>query len=87
MRTENIIKDMAGILREEVILQKNKINLCKEALEAANPKNILSKGYSLVTDDEGNVVTDATALSRDQIINIEMTQGKVHAQVIDTEER
>jgi exodeoxyribonuclease VII large subunit len=87
MRTENIIKDMAGILREEVILQKNKINLCKEALEAANPKNILSKGYSLVTDDEGNVVTDATALSRDQVINIEMTQGKVHAQVIDTEER
>ena len=49
-----------------------------------DPNRILARGYSLVTDSQGNIVRDAQTLKIDESILLQLAQGRVHAKVTDT---
>jgi exodeoxyribonuclease VII large subunit len=82
MRTENMIQSMGDILKSRVSEYRHRIDLFKEIVEASNPKAILQKGYSVVTDEDGNIIRDISVLKKDQLINIEAAEGHAEARII-----
>ena len=60
-----------------------KIRLAKTAakLEALNPLGIISRGYSAVTDTEGNVVRSVTELQRGDRLRVRFADGEAQATV------
>ena len=72
----------ARLLRQ----QKSQITLLQErlsakiaALEAANPRAILARGYALITDEAGNRVTSERDAKRGSNVDIQFKDGKVKA--------
>ena len=58
----------------------------KDQLSALNPKQILSRGYSITTNENGEVITSCRGLKEKRIKTI-MTDGVVHSTVDQVEER
>ncbi|MDX8380418.1 MAG: exodeoxyribonuclease VII large subunit [Gallionella sp.] len=50
-------------------------------LELLSPKQVLARGYSLVQDEKGRVISEAAQLSVGATLQISFAQGWVHSQV------
>jgi exodeoxyribonuclease VII large subunit len=57
--------------------------LCAK-LQAISPLNTLARGYSMVQDNQGNLVSSVDNIKKDDIINISLADGKVKAIVQET---
>ena len=84
MRIENIMDDMTDNIRSMIRDKKYRLMLLKETLDGADPKSILKKGYSVITDENGVIVRDASVLEEDQLINIEAAGGHAKARVVSS---
>ena len=82
MRIDNLMDSMRDNIKQMVSDKRQRIELLKEIIEASDPKAILKKGYSVITDDEGNIIKDASSLKENQLINIEAAVGQARARVI-----
>jgi len=56
-----------------------------ERLRAASPLAILARGYAVVTDAEGRVVTDAGRLAPDDPVSIRLARGAARAEITEVE--
>jgi exodeoxyribonuclease VII large subunit len=50
-------------------------------LDAVSPLATLERGYAIVTDSKGTVVTNAQDVRVGQLINARLTQGSIRARV------
>ncbi len=67
--------------------QQNRSNALENfaaALEHLNPEAILARGFSIVRDADGNLVTDAASLHSDQIVNLHLARGEAEATIVRT---
>jgi len=83
MKTENIMQLMKDELNAKITSARHKLEVIGQLLEAANPKAILQKGYSVVTDENGNIIKDASVLKKEQMIKIETAHGYAKARVAE----
>ena len=58
-----------------------KIDSCKTILENASPQTIFNRGYSMVTDEKGNIVRSSAQVSAGSIVNITPAEGNFKAKV------
>ena len=58
--------------------------LLEHRIKASDPRSILTRGYSLVTDDSGVVVNSAAKLKPGQRLNILFADGSVLTEIIST---
>lgn len=63
--------------RSEANLQNN-----ISQLNSVSPLATLARGYAIVKDEKGKVITDATKLNNEAVIDIHFAQGEVKARVI-----
>lgn len=56
-----------------------------ERLKTLDPENVIKRGYSIVTDSEGNIVKSAAELKPDAEIGVRMKDGSLSARIIDIE--
>ena len=56
------------------------------ALDAMSPLKVLSRGYSMVTDETGTLVTSAGAVTTGQRIHVSLRSGSLTAQVEQIQE-
>ncbi len=54
-----------------------------KALEAANPRHILARGYALVRDESGAVIREAAQVSRNQRLDIQLARDQIGVRVDD----
>lgn len=73
-----IIQNKLNVFNHQYEIIINKLNLL-------NPLNVLSKGYSLVTDSNGKIIKEAKDLKEDDLISIKMYEGSVKAIVKESE--
>lgn len=57
----------------------------RQLLEAYDPRAVLRRGYSLVTDAEGNVVSRAKSLKKGAVVAITFADGRASAGVTEVE--
>lgn len=74
---ESIIDTMNTLIQERRI----RIQRCTEILENCNPQTIFDRGYSMVTDSNGNVIRNSEYVSSGDVINIRPAKGKITARV------
>ena len=73
-------KSSTKITSEEL---KNKIQNNITILENASPQTILDRGYSMVTDENNNIIRDSKQISKDDKIIIRPAKGKIISKVIE----
>lgn len=60
---------------------RNKITSCTTVLENASPQTILNRGYSMVTDKNGNVVRSSKQVKTGETLTITPSEGKIKVKV------
>lgn len=83
MTSDNIISDMENRIRGHIASLKGELVLLKESLEGTSPNNILKRGYCVVSDTEGKMITDASLLENGQLISIKAAKGCAKAAVTE----
>ena len=81
MALDNIISDMENHIRSMIVSLRHRTELLHEAVSAADPQNILSRGYSIVTDGGGNIIKDSSSLEIGQTVSIRLAGGSAQADV------
>ena len=75
--SEKLVRNYGDICNAE------KVRLAKTAakLEALNPLGIISRGYSAVTDEDGNVIRSVGMLSKGDTLRVRFADGEAEATV------
>lgn len=81
MNADRIIESMGESLAARISSGRERIELLKALIDASDPKSILSRGYSVVTDAEGHIVSRAEELKVGQNVNIETGSGSAGAEI------
>lgn len=77
----NQYKEMLTLISNLLYNKKNKIDSVKDQLEALNPRNIMVRGYSAITNSEGKLINSIEALRiNDTFITI-MKDGSIEGTV------
>jgi exodeoxyribonuclease VII large subunit len=63
---------------------RNKIKLTTAVLEAGSPLAAMEKGFSVVTDSNGNIIRNAAKVKKGEKINIRPLKGEITALVENT---
>ena len=69
------------ILEELIKDRRRTIEHSREILENCNPQSIFERGYSMVTDRDGNIIRDAHNLNSGDQIKIRPAKGEIEATV------
>lgn len=78
----NIEKNLSNIIKLK--LKDDKITLVKliTNLDSLGPLKTLARGYSVLENDKGNVITSSNELKKDDIIEIIMHDGRSKAKIL-----
>ncbi|MBQ9311345.1 MAG: exodeoxyribonuclease VII large subunit [Bacteroidales bacterium] len=69
-------------LSGKISAMENAVSLLQQRIRAADPRNILTRGYSLVTDEGGVVLKSASGLKAGRRLRILFADGSVDAEVL-----
>ncbi len=76
---ENLSKNILEKIEKTRIQIKN----CKTILENSSPQTILERGYSMVTDSNGNIIKNSSSVKIGDEIKIKPAEGIISAKVIE----
>ena len=74
-------KELAGAAQRRTESAQIRILRIRERLEAINPMGVLERGYSLVTDRGGNILTGSQQARDAEDITVRFADGAVEAAV------
>lgn len=76
---------MRMYMQQKLLQKKHQLELYAGQLEGMSPVKKLSQGYSYVSDDVGKAINDVTMVKQGDNITVHMLNGKVKAEVTETE--
>lgn len=81
MAFERLDESMDNIMFNALNRKKHALELQSKLLSGLDPKGVLGRGYSFVTDADGRVLTSVSSISENDNISVTMRDGVVNAQV------
>ena len=81
-RFDQARNDLCKNLTDKIRDIRSNIENCKTVLENASPQTILERGYSMVTDESGNVIRKANQVQEGQKLKIRPADGEITVGVI-----
>ncbi|MFZ3262631.1 MAG: exodeoxyribonuclease VII large subunit [Terriglobales bacterium] len=82
---ETGVASLAAATRARLLAGRAALDRRTASLEALSPVAILNRGYALVFDGNGQLVTDAARLAAGDQISARLARGRVRARVTNTE--
>ena len=61
--------------------QSARLSACAGRLQALSPLSVLARGFSVVTDSAGNLVTDSRQLASGDMVKVQLASGSAQAQI------
>ena len=84
LRLDDAKEELIRSLSQHVERKRHRVELLKASLEANSPMAILEKGYAVVTRaGEGDLLTDAGQVEREEQLDIRLKRGRLGAQVTE----
>ena len=80
-RFDRAFDSMKSSMEELIKDRRRTIEHSREILENCNPQSIFERGYSMVTDTDGNIIRDAHKLNSGDQIKIRPAKGEIEATV------
>ena len=74
---DKYLNEIAQILQRRIDKLQHKIDQCLLSLEENNPTNILSKGYAILENNEGNVISSIKNVNEGSVYKIHLKDGYV----------
>ena len=74
---DKYINEMAQLLARRIDKLQHKIDQCKLSLEENNPNNILSKGYAILENKDGKVISSINDVNEESTYKIHLKDGYV----------
>ncbi|MCY3798220.1 MAG: hypothetical protein OXG84_10445, partial [Chloroflexi bacterium] len=62
---------------------RDRLASATRALTAASPHQILARGYALVSDEGGALIREATQVSKNQRLNVQLLRDRIRVRVDD----
>jgi exodeoxyribonuclease VII large subunit len=75
------LRDLDHGVHEVIQTRRNRLSLAERALQSVNPLATLDRGYSIVTDDDGRVMTNANTAKPGTSIDVRLAHGGLSATV------
>jgi exodeoxyribonuclease VII large subunit len=72
-------------IKTALLSAESQLMVKKERLKALGPAEVMARGYSIVTDEEGNIIRSADSLSIDMPVKIRLSDGRASAAVTAVE--
>lgn len=85
-RVETAHAAISSTLRQRLESCNARLEIAARTLDAVSPLATLRRGYAIVTNDAGRVVTDARAVARGALLHARLAQGAIRARVESIEE-
>ena len=82
---ETGVANLAAATRARLLAGRAALDRRAASLEALSPVAILNRGYALVFDGNGQLITDAGRLATGDQISARLARGRVRARVTNTE--
>jgi exodeoxyribonuclease VII large subunit len=68
----------------DVIDAKNsELKIGMASLDALSPLSVLSRGFSIVQTESGEILRDANKINENENVNIRLARGKIKARVLE----
>jgi len=83
----NIFKRMRMAIKSSLNKYQNKIYLSQQNLTLLNPTEILSRGYSIVFDQNKNIINDIENITVNDKVQIKFHQGNAQANITQTNKK
>lgn len=77
---------LARLGEKALLVQRHKLESMKLRLEGVSPQKAMERGYAIVSDGEGNVLTSVQRVNMDSIIRVSWADGWVKAAVQEKSE-
>lgn len=82
-KIDHLDDQLKTLLNHLLINQRNKLNLLSSNINLLNPLLPLDKGYAIIKDNNNQTITDISKVSVDQIVNIQIKNTVLEAQIKD----
>lgn len=76
-RSEQLTRLPARVLDR----QSARLSACAGRLQALSPLSVLARGFSVVTDSAGSLVTDSGQLASGDVVKLQLASGSAQAQI------
>ena len=86
LNADRILEGMEESLRHRIASLKERVEHLGALISTADPKAILARGYSVVTDENGSIISSADELSIGQNVTIETGRGSAAARITRVEQ-
>ena len=74
-------EQLTGLPARVLDRQSARLSACAGRLQALSPLSVLARGFSVVTDDTGSLVTDSGQLASGDVVNLQLASGCAKAQI------
>ncbi len=85
-RLHRLEENMQHAEKQQVQKGRMQLSVCAGKLDAFAPLKVLARGYSLSFNQEGKVVQTITAVSPQENITVQVSDGKLHCRVESVEQ-
>ncbi len=75
---------LEAAIAEHINDQRVRLQTAAQALQLLNPQNVLDRGYAVVFDQLGSLVTDVANVTRGSALRIRVQRGEIVAAVTET---
>jgi len=80
-RLDDLEQQLKAAIQRKLQLAGTRLAHLSQMLESLSPLNTLQRGYAIVTDSTGSVVTDASTMSRDDKVEARLAKGHLYLTV------
>ena len=83
-RFDNAKQGLRDGILDKIKDYRTRIATCRTILENASPQTIFNRGYSMVTDEKGNIIKSSAQVKSGEMLTITPSEGKIKAKVEET---
>ena len=83
IKIDNLKNKLCHKIESKIEYEKIKLSKANSLLNAHNPLNILSKGFSIIKDEKNNVITTKEKIKENTCINITLKDGSAKVRISD----
>lgn len=83
LKADRLAASAGESLAKRTALLEGRLSSLRESLEASDPRRILARGYSVVTDGQGNIIKSAAQIDEGDRVGILTGDGSLEGNITD----
>ncbi|MCR5699409.1 MAG: exodeoxyribonuclease VII large subunit [Treponemataceae bacterium] len=87
LRLDDAKSDLMNAIQSKIDKSKNQLALATNTLEQLNPRSVLKRGFSIVQDENGKIISSIDNLKEKQNVIVSVSDGKFVSEITKIQKR